>query len=103
MYNRDEIEGKAKELKGRAKQAAGNVSNDENMRSEGEAEEVAAAHRKALAPRAAKSATLSRRWATQSSVPNDYVTTNKENQRNTDNRSHNEARGLAPLASDSSK
>ena len=38
--NKDEIEGKAKELKGRFKQGVGDVANDENLRDEGVADEA---------------------------------------------------------------
>jgi uncharacterized protein YjbJ (UPF0337 family) len=41
MWNRDEIKGKAESLKGRAKQEAGEVLNDEQLRNEGAADEAA--------------------------------------------------------------
>jgi uncharacterized protein YjbJ (UPF0337 family)/DNA-binding XRE family transcriptional regulator len=40
MWNRDEAEGKVEEVKGRAKQAAGDLTDDEDLRAEGEAQEV---------------------------------------------------------------
>jgi uncharacterized protein YjbJ (UPF0337 family) len=40
MWNRDETEGKVEEVKGRAKQAAADYTGDEDLRAEGEAEEV---------------------------------------------------------------
>jgi uncharacterized protein YjbJ (UPF0337 family) len=40
VMNKDEIEGKAKELKGRFKQGVGDVANDENLRDEGVADEA---------------------------------------------------------------
>ena len=40
MWNRDEAEGKAEEVTGRAKQAAADVTRDEDLRAEGEAQEV---------------------------------------------------------------
>jgi uncharacterized protein YjbJ (UPF0337 family) len=41
MWNKDEAKGKADQLKGRAKQAAGDLTNDEELREEGAADEVA--------------------------------------------------------------
>jgi uncharacterized protein YjbJ (UPF0337 family) len=38
--NRDQIEGKAKELKGRIKQGAGDVMDDEKLKDEGVADEA---------------------------------------------------------------
>ena len=38
--NRDQIEGKAKELKGRIKQGAGDVIDDEHLKDEGVADEA---------------------------------------------------------------
>ena len=38
--NKDQIEGKAKELKGRLKQGAGDVLDDEDLRNEGVADEA---------------------------------------------------------------
>jgi 3-methyl-2-oxobutanoate hydroxymethyltransferase len=38
--NRDELKGKGEQLKGRAKQAVGDLTNDERMRNEGAADEV---------------------------------------------------------------
>jgi len=39
--NRDELEGKAEALKGKAKQAAGDLTDDEELRDEGVVDEVA--------------------------------------------------------------
>jgi uncharacterized protein YjbJ (UPF0337 family) len=39
--NRDELEGKAEALKGKAKQAAGDITNDPELHDEGVADEVA--------------------------------------------------------------
>ena len=39
--NRDELEGKARALKGKIKRAAGNVTNDPDLHDEGVADEVA--------------------------------------------------------------
>jgi uncharacterized protein YjbJ (UPF0337 family) len=39
--NRDELEGKAEALKGKVKQTVGNLTDDERMRQEGEADEAA--------------------------------------------------------------
>jgi uncharacterized protein YjbJ (UPF0337 family) len=41
MWNKDEARGKADQLKGRVKQAAGDLSNDEQLREDGAADEVA--------------------------------------------------------------
>jgi uncharacterized protein YjbJ (UPF0337 family) len=38
--NRDQVEGKAKEIKGRIKQGVGDVANDEDLRNEGVADEA---------------------------------------------------------------
>ncbi len=38
--NRDEMEGKAKDLKGRMKEAAGDLADDEKLKNEGAAEQV---------------------------------------------------------------
>jgi uncharacterized protein YjbJ (UPF0337 family) len=40
MWNRDELEGKASQIKGRAKQAAGDLSDNEELKGEGEGEEI---------------------------------------------------------------
>jgi uncharacterized protein YjbJ (UPF0337 family) len=40
MYNKDEAKGKANEVTGRVKQAAGDLTNDPDLRAEGEAQEV---------------------------------------------------------------
>jgi uncharacterized protein YjbJ (UPF0337 family) len=39
--NRDEVEGKAETLKGKIKQAAGNLTDDPNLQDEGTADEAA--------------------------------------------------------------
>jgi uncharacterized protein YjbJ (UPF0337 family) len=39
--NRDEIEGKAQALKGKVKQAAGDLTDDEQLREEGQVDEAA--------------------------------------------------------------
>lgn len=41
MWNKDEINGKTDQLKGRAKQAVGDATNDEQLRNEGAADEAA--------------------------------------------------------------
>jgi uncharacterized protein YjbJ (UPF0337 family) len=41
MWNRDEVRGKADQLKGRVKEALGDLNNDERLRSEGQAEQGA--------------------------------------------------------------
>jgi uncharacterized protein YjbJ (UPF0337 family) len=43
MKHRDEIKGKAEQLKGRAKQAAGDLTDDERLRAEGDVD-VAVGH-----------------------------------------------------------
>jgi uncharacterized protein YjbJ (UPF0337 family) len=40
VMNKDELEGKAKEIKGRVKQGVGDVTNDERIRDEGVADEA---------------------------------------------------------------
>lgn len=40
MKNRDELEGKGEQVKGRMKQAWGDVTNDERLRDEGVADEA---------------------------------------------------------------
>jgi uncharacterized protein YjbJ (UPF0337 family) len=40
MYNRDEAKGKANAVTGRVKQAAGDLTNDPDLRGEGEAQEI---------------------------------------------------------------
>jgi uncharacterized protein YjbJ (UPF0337 family) len=40
MKNRDELEGKSESLKGRAKQAIGDLTNNERLRDEGLADEA---------------------------------------------------------------
>ena len=39
--NRDELKGKADQLKGKAKQAVGDLTDDEQLRNEGQADEIA--------------------------------------------------------------
>lgn len=39
--NRDELEGKAEALKGKSKQALGDLTDNEEMKNEGEADEIA--------------------------------------------------------------
>jgi uncharacterized protein YjbJ (UPF0337 family) len=41
VINKDELEGKAEALKGKAKQAAGDLTDDERLHDEGVADEVA--------------------------------------------------------------
>jgi uncharacterized protein YjbJ (UPF0337 family) len=41
MKNRDELDGKADQVKGRAKQAWGDLTNDERLRDEGVTDEAA--------------------------------------------------------------
>ena len=41
MWNKDELQGKADQIKGRAKQAAGDLANDDQLRGEGAADEIA--------------------------------------------------------------
>ena len=41
MWNKNEVDGKIDQAKGKAKQAVAKVTNDENLRAEGEADEVA--------------------------------------------------------------
>jgi uncharacterized protein YjbJ (UPF0337 family) len=41
MWNKDEVRGKVDQAKGRAKEAVGDLSNDEQLRDEGAAEESA--------------------------------------------------------------
>ena len=41
MWNKDEVRGKADQVKGNVKEAAGDLSNDENLRDEGMADEAA--------------------------------------------------------------
>jgi uncharacterized protein YjbJ (UPF0337 family) len=41
MWNKDEVKGKADELKGRVKQGAGDLTNDEELHDEGVADEAA--------------------------------------------------------------
>jgi len=41
MWNKDEVKGKADQLKGQVKKAAGDLSNDERLRNEGADDEAA--------------------------------------------------------------
>jgi uncharacterized protein YjbJ (UPF0337 family) len=41
MWNKDEVNGKVDQIKGRTKQAVGDLTNDEQLRNEGEADEAA--------------------------------------------------------------
>ena len=41
MWNKDELDGKVDQVKGRAKQAVGDLTDDERLRNEGEADEAA--------------------------------------------------------------
>jgi uncharacterized protein YjbJ (UPF0337 family) len=41
MWNKDEVRGKIDRMKGRIKQSAGNLRNDERMREEGQSDEAA--------------------------------------------------------------
>jgi len=41
MWNKDEVKGKAKQVKGRAKKAVGDIRNDQRLRDEGGADEAA--------------------------------------------------------------
>ena len=41
MWNKNEIDGKIDQAKGKAKQAVGNLTNDDDLKAEGEADEVA--------------------------------------------------------------
>jgi uncharacterized protein YjbJ (UPF0337 family) len=41
MWNRDEVQGKADQVKGRAKEAAGDLADNDRLREEGTADEVA--------------------------------------------------------------
>ena len=40
MFNKDEFKGKTEAVKGRAKQAAGDLTDDPDLQAEGEAQEV---------------------------------------------------------------
>jgi uncharacterized protein YjbJ (UPF0337 family) len=40
MWNKDEVQGKADQVKGRVKQAAGDLAKDDQLRNEGAADEV---------------------------------------------------------------
>lgn len=40
MWNEDEIKGKVDQVKGRAKEAAGDIADDEQLRDEGEADQI---------------------------------------------------------------
>jgi uncharacterized protein YjbJ (UPF0337 family) len=41
MWNKNEVDGKIDQAKGRAKQAAGDLTNDPDLKAEGEADEIA--------------------------------------------------------------
>jgi uncharacterized protein YjbJ (UPF0337 family) len=41
MWNKDEVKGKAEQIKGKVKEGVGNMSDDEQMRDEGQADQVA--------------------------------------------------------------
>jgi uncharacterized protein YjbJ (UPF0337 family) len=41
MWNKDEVQGKGDQVEGRVKQVAGDLGNDEKLREEGVADEVA--------------------------------------------------------------
>jgi len=41
MWNKNEVQGKADQVKGRVKQAAGDLTSDEKLREEGAADEAA--------------------------------------------------------------
>jgi uncharacterized protein YjbJ (UPF0337 family) len=41
MWNKNEVDGKIDQAKGKAKQAVGDLTNDDNLKAEGEADEVA--------------------------------------------------------------
>lgn len=41
MWNKDEVRGKADQLKGNVKESIGNATNDENLRNEGAADQAA--------------------------------------------------------------
>lgn len=41
MWNKDEVRGKADQIKGGVKKGVGDLTNDENLRNEGEADDAA--------------------------------------------------------------
>ena len=41
MMNKNEVDGKVEQAKGKAKQAVGKITNDDNLVAEGQADEVA--------------------------------------------------------------
>jgi uncharacterized protein YjbJ (UPF0337 family) len=41
MWNKDEIQGKAEQIKGRVKERAGELNNDERLRNEGQDDQAA--------------------------------------------------------------
>ena len=43
MWNKDEVRGKVDQIKGRAKEAVGDLKNDEQLREEGQADQGAGA------------------------------------------------------------
>jgi uncharacterized protein YjbJ (UPF0337 family) len=48
MWNKDEMQGKIDQVKGRAKEAAGDLNNDEQLRDEGEVDEAKGAAQEAF-------------------------------------------------------
>ena len=41
MWNKDEVKGKAEQIKGRVKESVGNMNDDEQMREEGQDDQLA--------------------------------------------------------------
>lgn len=41
MWNKDEVQGKSDQIKGKVKQATGDLTDDENLKNEGAADEAA--------------------------------------------------------------
>ena len=60
MKNRDELDGKTEQVKGRVKQAWGDLTNNEQLHDEGVADEAAGTSRKASGGRGARSASSSK-------------------------------------------
>jgi uncharacterized protein YjbJ (UPF0337 family) len=48
MWNKDEVKGKTKRLKGRMKESAGNALDDERLRDEGAADQISGASEETL-------------------------------------------------------
>jgi uncharacterized protein YjbJ (UPF0337 family) len=48
MWNKDEMQGKVDQLKGRAKEAAGDLNNDEQLHDEGQVDEAKGAAQEAF-------------------------------------------------------